>query len=104
MNYKPLGKRIKAAREQAGLTQEELAEQLEMSATHISVIERGVKPPKLETFVRIANSLNVSADSLLQDLVDNAQLGAANELAATIMRTPAPERTRLLNALRALIE
>lgn len=60
-----LGKRIEAAREQAGLTQEDLADRLGMSTTYISVIKRGVKPPKLDTFVRIANVLNVSVDNLL---------------------------------------
>lgn len=52
MDCIPLGKRIKAAREQAGLTQEDLADRLGMSTTHISVIERGVKPPKLDTFAQ----------------------------------------------------
>ncbi len=104
MNYALLGKRIKAAREQAGLTQEGLAERLEMSTTHISVIERGVKAPKLETLIRIANELNVSSDTLLQDLVNVSQISVANELAQTIMRLPTPERTRLLNVIKALTE
>ena len=104
MDCIPLGKRIKAAREQAGLTQEDLADRLGMSTTHISVIERGVKPPKLDTFVRIANVLNVSADNLLQDVVDNSQLSAANELASSIMQLPPQERTKILNAIRALTE
>ena len=99
-----LGKRIKAAREQAGLTQEDLADRLGMSTTHISVIERGVKPPKLDTFVRLANVLNVSADNLLQDVVSNSQLSAANELADSIMQLPPQERTKLLNIIRAFTE
>lgn len=104
MDWRPLGRRVKEAREQAGLTQEEFAELMGLSPSHISVIERGVKPTKLETFVRIANVLNVSADNLLQDLVDNSQLGAVNELASEIMRLPTPERTRILNAIKALTE
>lgn len=35
----------------------------------MSVIERGVKVPKLDTFVAIANALDVSADTLLIDVV-----------------------------------
>ena len=49
--------RIKAAREKRHLTQDELAAIVDLSPAHISVIERGVKPPKLETFVKIANVL-----------------------------------------------
>lgn len=54
-----IGARIKTARERAGLTQEDLAAELEMSPTHISVLERGVKAPKLETLVKIANTLAI---------------------------------------------
>ena len=37
----------------------------------MSVIERGLKVTKLDTFVAIANALDVSADTLLIDVVDN---------------------------------
>ena len=42
MDLSPIGSRIKAARENKKITQEELAALLDMSTTHISVIERGV--------------------------------------------------------------
>ena len=69
MDLCAIGSRIKAAREKAGMTQEDLAAALEMSPTHNSVIERGVKAPKLETLVNIANVLKVFSDMLLQDVV-----------------------------------
>ena len=71
MNQKAIGRRIKAAREKKGMTQEQLAEWVELSPMHVSVIERGVKLPKLETLINIANVLDVSADVLLQDVVKN---------------------------------
>ena len=69
MDQVAIGARIKAARERVHLTQEQLAEIIDISPTHMSVIERGVKTPKLDTFVRIANALGVSTDALLQDVV-----------------------------------
>ena len=51
MDLCAIGARIKAAREKTGMTQADLAAALEMSPTHISVIERGVNAPKLETLV-----------------------------------------------------
>ena len=69
MDQIAIGTRIKAARERVHLTQEQLAEIVDISPTHMSVIERGVKTPKLDTFVRIANALGVSTDALLQDVV-----------------------------------
>lgn len=87
-----VGARIKIAREQAEMTQEELAEALNMSSTHISVIERGIKSPKLETFVNIANILHVSSDVLLQDVVEHASDGIASELSAAIAKCPGKSR------------
>ena len=104
MDLGMIGKRIKAAREAAGMTQEELAEVLDMSTTHISVLERGVKPPKLETLIRIANVLQVSADTLLQDVVTNSAVGVANDVVRSISDMPEKERTRIINAIKALTE
>lgn len=44
MDLKAIGRRIKAAREAKGLTQEALAELVNLSPMHVSVIERGYKP------------------------------------------------------------
>jgi len=99
-----IGSRIKAARERKHLTQEDLAAIVDLSPTHVSVIERGVKPPKLETFVNIANALGVSADTLLQDVVDHSVEGVSSSLASDIMKLPPNERSRMINAVRALTE
>ncbi len=104
MDLSAIGSRIKAAREKKHLTQEDLAAIVDLSSTHISVIERGVKPPKLETFVKLANALEVSADSLLQDVVDHSSEGVANTLVADILKLPEKERSRLINAVHALTE
>lgn len=56
MDMIAIGSKIKEARERAHLTQEELAEIIDISPTHMSVIERGVKTPKLDTFVKIVKA------------------------------------------------
>lgn len=104
MDLRAIGARIKAARERAGMTQEDLAAELEMSPTHISVLERGLKAPKLETLVNIANALHVSSDMLLQDVVLYAADGLASELSAAITKLSSKEQERILNAIRALTE
>ena len=104
MDLCAIGARIKAARERAGYTQEDLAAELEMSPTHISVLERGVKTPKLETLVRIANTLRVSTDMLLQDVAFYSSDGIASELSIAISKLPRKEQEKILNAIRALTE
>ena len=100
MDAQIVGQRIKAAREARGLTQEALAAMVDLSPTHISVIERGLKTPNLDSFVAIANALGVSADALLVDVVESI----ACELSTQISRLPLRERSKILNAIRILIE
>lgn len=102
MDNKQIGKRIKKAREDKGITQEQLAELADLSATHVSVIERGVKTLKLDAFVSIANALEVSADALLIDVVNQAHQSTASELSELLAHLPIKERNRILNAVRAL--
>ena len=58
-NKKLLGKRIKELRKEAGLTQEKLAELIDIETTSLSGIESGRHFPSLPTIEKIANKLNV---------------------------------------------
>ena len=104
MDQIAIGARIKAARERVHLTQEQLAEIIDISPTHMSVIERGVKTPKFDTYVRIANPLGVSTDALLQDVVVPVNDSIMAELSARIGRMSQKDQERILNAIRALTE
>ena len=104
MNQKAIGRRIKTAREQKRLTQEQLAELVDLSPMHVSVIERGVKLPKLETLINIANVLDVSADVLLQDVVNNQTKLFASEASELIKQLPREDQRRVLAALRSFVE
>jgi len=64
-----IGKRIRKCRESKGWKQETFAEKAGLSVSYIGMIERGEKLPKLETFIVIANVLEVSADILLADVL-----------------------------------
>ena len=67
MDYIELGKRIKAARLAAGLTQEQLAERINLSSGHCAHVERGTTKVSLSALVEIANALNTTPDKLLMD-------------------------------------
>ena len=99
MDLKAVGLRIKEAREAKNLTQESLA-----AIVDISVIERGLKTMRLDKFVAIANALDVSADSLLSDVVTKSAEGQMNELSEAIRSLPSDEHKRLTKALRAYLE
>jgi len=103
MDWQAVGARIKAARREKRLTQEQLAAVLDLSTPHISALERGVKPPSLETLILIANELEVSADTLLQDVIDRSTLGAASELSELLSRQEPELQRKILRAVRAMI-
>ena len=104
MDQKAIGKRIKSAREKKGLTQEQLAEQVNLSPMHISVIERGNKLPRLETLINIANVLDVSADTLLQDVVNNQIKLHTSEASDLIAQLSREDQRRVLAALHSFVE
>ena len=103
MDQVALGKRIKAARERVGMTQEDLAAAVDYSVDHVSVVERGVKPPKLEKLVVIANVLNVGTDELLQDSLYAATMLRATELSERLKTLSPDGQRKVMNVLDALI-
>ncbi len=69
MDYKAIGQRIKIARIKTGMTQEVVAEKVDVTPGHISNVETGRTKVSLPVLVAIANVLSVSVDSLLCDNV-----------------------------------
>ena len=66
MDEKGLGKRLQEARRKAGLTQQELCHQANLSYSTLAKIERGaIKTPSVFTVVSIAQVLHLSLDELL---------------------------------------
>lgn len=59
------GATMAAVRAERGLTQVELAERANLTQSLVSDYERGQRKPSVDTLVRIARALEVSADRLL---------------------------------------
>ena len=81
LDYKAIGKRIKIARIKADLTQEMLAEKIELSPTHLSNIETGTTRVSLATIVSIANGLDITVDDILCDNVVKASVQFEEDIA-----------------------
>jgi len=71
---KQLGEVIRRLRESEKLSQEALAERAEIDRTYVSIIERGLKSPTLDTFVRLCSALNMSAADVLSSVLKRARL------------------------------
>lgn len=60
-----LGEHIKNARIKKELTQEELAEILEITPTHVKHIESGHRKPSIEILFKTAKILDMSVDNVI---------------------------------------
>jgi len=63
---KNFGKRLRYLRRDRDLTQEQLAELIDLSVNAISLLERGRTSPSFETLVKLAKALNVDVGELLK--------------------------------------
>lgn len=62
LDFKAIGLRIKERRQDVGVTQEHIANELDVNPSHISNIERGRAHPSLTALIKIANILQCSID------------------------------------------
>ena len=91
MDYYAIGQRIRKYRKAKGLSQEQLAEIVDISTTHMSHIETGNTKLSLQVFADLAEALQVSVDSLLYDVNStNKQLAYQENTDILEQCTPAP--------------
>ena len=67
MGLESIGKNIRKFRVANHLRLEDLAEKVGLSVNYVGALERGEKLPSLETFINIANCLQVTSNELLAD-------------------------------------
>lgn len=65
MDYYLIGQKVRRVRKSRGLSQEELAERIGISTTHMSHIETGNTKLSLPVLVALASVLEVRTDELL---------------------------------------
>ena len=63
-----LGKNIKAERTRCGLTQFELAEQIKISESSLSLVERGKQTPSVFVVFDIAKTLDIDINELFKNM------------------------------------
>lgn len=106
INYKALGERIRKLRKLNNMTQEYVAEKLEVSTQHISNIENASKKPSLTLLVDLSELLGVTLDDLLADTYSKERTGdfLYMETAMLLERCNANERRIAVDMLESLVE
>jgi transcriptional regulator with XRE-family HTH domain len=104
MVEKDLGKRIQCFRKKKGLTQEQLAEKINMSPNHLSAIERGVYGVKLDTLVKIMNYIDCTADDLFADVLKCGYKAKASRLSDELADLSIEEQNRIFDVVETMIK
>jgi transcriptional regulator with XRE-family HTH domain len=67
VNKAIIGNVLRAKREKLGISQEDLAERAGVDRSYVSILERGLKSPTLETFERICIALGTLSERVLDE-------------------------------------
>lgn len=98
-----MGNRIKEAREECGLTQQELAEQTGRGLRHLQDIEKGRKNPSFDVLASYINRLGVAPNELFYSDVPAVEK-EVQHLMGKLLACTENERTILLKTLDCLAE
>ena len=92
-----LGNTIRSARIKSGLSQEELAEHVGITPTHLKHIESEHRKPSIDVFIALIETLHFSADELIFPSKDADSSLLNNTLAA--VKTCSPNELAIINDL-----
>ena len=91
--WEVVGERIRDARERSGMSVRELARRIEVSASHVSQVERGLASFSVRALYNVVSILGISMDSLFESDPEAATGANAviDEMAATAQPGPLDE-------------
>ncbi len=98
MDYYEIGQRIRKFRKAQGYSQEQLAEQVGISTTHMSHIETGNTKLSLPVLVDISNALHTTTDELLFNNADNQKQIAIKEI-QKVLDSCSPQQARIISEI-----
>lgn len=101
LDYYEIGQRIRKYRKAHGFSQEELAEKVGISTTHMSHIETGNTKLSLPVLVDLASVLEVRTDDLL-NTSGESPFSAAEEISALLEGCSDRQSKALIDIVKAV--
>jgi len=103
-DYGMIGKRIRKAREEKGITQEALAESMDVSNAYVSKIERGKTSVNLDNLGKICAVLETSTEYILTGTNTATDNYMRNEIMEMLEGCP-PHKIRLIaQVIKPIVE
>ncbi len=104
VDYNVIGSRIKKARRAKKLTQEELAEKIDVSVAFLSRVERGSSHINLKRLTQLCNLLDVSEGYILNGSSSNSNEYLNKEF-NELLKKCSPEKQKMIyNVVKAIVE
>ncbi len=102
IDYNLIGERLKKARLAKGLTQENLAESLNISIAYLSRIETGTTKINLKRLSEICQLLSVSEAEILSGVSDDSANYLNSDL-GNLLKNCSPDKQRLIYKIANII-
>ena len=99
-----LGRRIKAMRQNLEMTQEEFADRLNCTNSHLGKIENGKGGISIELLVSVANMLHTTVDQLLLDSYDYKEQVIMRDLYERIDKFPVQTKVLVCDMVMRLLD
>ncbi|HGM3506442.1 TPA: helix-turn-helix domain-containing protein [Clostridioides difficile] len=102
MNYYEIGQRIRKYRKAYNLSQEQLADRVQISTTHMSHIETGNTKLSLAVLAKIAEVLSVQTDALIYDSPQVNRTAMTDEISDILSSCNPHELKVITDVIKAL--
>lgn len=102
LDYNIIGERLKKARIDKNMTQEKLAEQIDVSVAFLSRVERGTSHTNLKRLTQICEILGVSEGSILNGVSSNSDNYLASEF-NNILNSVSSDKQKLIYKIAKVI-
>lgn len=102
LDYNIIGERLKKAKIDKNMTQEKLAEQIDVSVAFLSRVERGTSHINLKRLTQICEILGVSEGSILNGVSSNSDNYLASEF-NNILNSVSSDKQKLIYKIAKVI-
>lgn len=104
IDFNIIGKRIRKARKDKGLTQEQLVEKMGVSVAFISKVETGKFHINLDRLSQICNILDVTEGQILNGTSNNSKVYLNPEFSSLLEKCSPSQIKLAYNILRTILE
>lgn len=98
-----MGRRIREARLNKGYTMSRLAKEAGTGMVYIGEIERGLKMPSINIFIKIINVLDISADYVLRYETKSGERYVLDEFSSKLTKLTKEQKQTVMRILDAYI-